>query len=82
MATAKAVRQQKKPGKPKRGIMRRVLRWTLAMGVIFYGWITLALVGLRWIDPLFTGVQVQRRVESWTRTRGCGVDISCPRAYD
>ena len=65
MATAKAVRQLKRTPKPKRGIMRRVLRWTLAIGLIFYGWVTLVLAGLRWIDPLFTGVQVQRRSESW-----------------
>ena len=36
--------------------------WALAL--IPMGWV-LALVLLRWVDPPFTGVQAQRRVESW-----------------
>lgn len=40
------------------------VRVGLALALIPVGW-ALALVLLRWVDPPFTGVQAQRRVESW-----------------
>ncbi len=49
----------------KRSWGRRLLvRVGLALALIPVGWV-LALVLLQWVDPPFTGVQAQRRVESW-----------------
>lgn len=48
-----------------RGGWRRLARWALLAVIAFYGWIVVALVGLKWIDPWTTGIQTQRRVESW-----------------
>ena len=43
----------------------RLLRLLLLAILCFYGVVLLALVYLRWLPPLTTMVQVQRRVESW-----------------
>jgi monofunctional biosynthetic peptidoglycan transglycosylase len=54
--------------KKKRGwkrIAARVLKWTLVGGAALYLWFVIQLILLRWIDPVFTMVQAQRRVESW-----------------
>ncbi len=49
----------------KRSWGRRLfVRVGLALALIPVGWM-LALVVMRWVDPPFTGVQAQRRVESW-----------------
>jgi monofunctional glycosyltransferase len=42
-----------------------VLKWAVAAGAAVYLWFVVQLVLLRWIDPVFTMVQAQRRVESW-----------------
>lgn len=44
---------------------RRILVWFLYAVLAYYGFIVVALAGLRLIDPPFTGVHVQRRVQSW-----------------
>jgi monofunctional biosynthetic peptidoglycan transglycosylase len=44
----------------------RLLRLGLVLAIAVYGCAALALVGLRWINPLFTAVHVQRRIESWS----------------
>jgi monofunctional biosynthetic peptidoglycan transglycosylase len=49
--------------------LRRVLRLLLLGIALFYGLVLLSLVYLRFLPPLTTMVQVQRRVESWF-TRG------------
>ena len=46
---------------------RLLVRVVLALALIPVGW-ALALFVMRWVDPPFTGVQVQRRVESWFAT--------------
>ena len=46
-----------------------MLRWIALVAALFYGFITISLMGLRWIDPPFTGVHIQRRVESWFQKR-------------
>ena len=43
----------------------RWARWILLAVVGFYVYCTVALIGLRWFDPMATGVQIQRRVESF-----------------
>ncbi len=45
--------------------MRRLLWIAVALVVAFYGLITLALAGLRGINPLFTSVQAQRHIQAW-----------------
>ncbi|HEY1204503.1 MAG: monofunctional biosynthetic peptidoglycan transglycosylase [Bryobacteraceae bacterium] len=51
--------------KRKRSLPRRLLGWFLALVAAFYGCAALGFVALRWIDPPFTMVHVQRRIESW-----------------
>ena len=69
----RAGRPQKQTGssksnrRPKRRSVgkSRWLRWTLLAAAAFYGWVIVTLVALRWVDPPFTALHAQRRVESW-----------------
>lgn len=49
----------------KRGWLRRLLGWLLTFLAAFYALVLLGFVALRWIDPPFTMVHLQRRIESW-----------------
>ena len=44
--------------------MRRAAAWTLIAVLAVYGVLVLGLLALRWINPLTTSVQVQRRLEA------------------
>jgi monofunctional biosynthetic peptidoglycan transglycosylase len=57
------VKPSKKPA--RRSWLRRILLGVLLLLVAFYGFIFVSLLALRVINPPFTGVQIQRRVESW-----------------
>lgn len=46
---------------------RRALVWLLAAIVTFHVLCALALAGLRWINPWTTAVQMQRRIESFSK---------------
>lgn len=60
------MKPSKKPArKGKRSWLRRILLAVLLLLIGFYGFIALSLLTLRVINPRFTGVQIQRRVESW-----------------
>ena len=50
--------------KRKRSLWRRILFWVGAAAVGFYALVIAALVGLKWIDPPTTMVQIQRRVQA------------------
>jgi monofunctional biosynthetic peptidoglycan transglycosylase len=50
--------------KRKRSLWRRILFWVGAVVVGFYALVIAALVGLKWIDPPTTMVQIQRRVQA------------------
>lgn len=50
----------------KRGLPGRLARGILLLALGLYGSALLALTALRWIDPPFTAVQAERRIESWT----------------
>jgi len=50
--------------KRKRSLWRRILLWAAAVVVGFYALCGAALLGLKWIDPPITMVQIQRRVEA------------------
>jgi monofunctional biosynthetic peptidoglycan transglycosylase len=43
----------------------RLLRFVIALVIAFYLCVVAALVALRWINPPFTAVQAERRMESW-----------------
>jgi monofunctional glycosyltransferase len=51
------------------GWVRLLLRWCLAAALI--GWLLAALVlfSLRWIDPPFTAVHIERRVQAWIQRK-------------
>jgi monofunctional biosynthetic peptidoglycan transglycosylase len=54
-------------GKRKRGWLRAILAWLLALIAAFYLFSAIALVALRWVNPPVTMVQAQRRMEAWVR---------------
>ncbi len=44
---------------------RRLLGWLLALVAAFYGFVIIGFLALRWINPPFTMVHIERRIESW-----------------
>jgi monofunctional biosynthetic peptidoglycan transglycosylase len=54
----------KRKVKRKRSLWRRILFWVAALVVGFYALCGAALLGLKWIDPPITMVQIQRRVQA------------------
>ena len=57
MASPSAKRKRRWPG--------RILRWFLALAAALYALAALGFLALRWVNPPFTMVHVQRRIESW-----------------
>lgn len=57
-------KRSKSRTKKKRSLAWRIVRTVLAATLAFYLLCALSLVCLRWMNPLITTVQVQRRVES------------------
>ncbi len=53
----------------KRGWLRRILWCAVAAVVGFYALVAVSLAAVRWIDPPFTAVHVQRRVEALLRRK-------------
>lgn len=53
-----------KPSKPRRGLVRRILGFALVVIAALYVIMTLSLAALRYVDPPFTAVQIQRRIEA------------------
>ena len=53
--------------KKRRGWIRAIVLCTAGVVAAAYACCLVGLVGLRWIDPPTTTVQVERRVESWLR---------------
>jgi len=45
--------------------VRRVFRWCLVCGIVVWSLAAVCLFSLRWIDPPFTAVHVERRVQAW-----------------
>jgi monofunctional biosynthetic peptidoglycan transglycosylase len=60
---------RKSPAKRKRGLLRRLLFWMVAVVAGFYALVGMALVGLKWIDPPTTMVQIERRVQALIHRR-------------
>lgn len=46
-----------------------LLLWLAVLAAVFYAAALAGLLGLRWINPPTTAVQVQRRIESWIHSR-------------
>ena len=63
MGAVSTKRQAKRSGRYR--LLRHLLRWTGIAVLLFYGFAALGLVVFRWIDPPFTSVHIERRVESW-----------------
>jgi len=60
---------RKSPVKRKRRLVRRLLFWMAAVVVGFYALSGIALVGLKWIDPPATMVQIERRIQAQIHRR-------------
>jgi monofunctional biosynthetic peptidoglycan transglycosylase len=50
-----------------RGLLRRILRWILLLVAAYYAVCLLGMFYLKYLPPLTTGVQIQRRVEAMLR---------------
>ncbi len=48
-----------------RKLLRRLAWGVVAVVVSFYALVAVSLFALRWIDPPFTAVHVERRIEAW-----------------
>jgi monofunctional biosynthetic peptidoglycan transglycosylase len=57
-------RTARKSAKGKPTLLRRVVRALLWTILAFYLFCALSLVGLRWVNPPFTTVQLQRKIEA------------------
>src|ERR1700751_496201 len=62
---ARARRSQERKSPRKLGCLRAVVVSCLLGVALFYAIISASLFLLRWINPPFTAVQIQRRVSSW-----------------
>ena len=47
-----------------RALLRRLVLWSIALLLGWYGLCIAGLVALKWINPPTTGIQIQRRIES------------------
>ena len=65
----KPLAQLKPKAKRKRSLWRRIVVWIVAMVAGFYALCGVALLGLKWIDPPTTMVQIQRRVQALVHRR-------------
>src|SRR5208283_5703103 len=63
-SVASARTSQSRPPRRK-GLVRRVFRWCLVCGIVVWSLAAVCLFSLRWIDPPFTAVHVERRVQAW-----------------
>jgi len=57
--------RKKKADSRGHSFLSRVVRAVVAAAVIFYALVVLSLLLLRWVNPITTAVQLERRVESW-----------------
>ena len=67
LAVAAKVRKGKQGKTQKHPGFKRLLCWTALVLVTFYSFISTGLVFLRWINPPFTTVQAECRIEAWIK---------------
>jgi len=48
-----------------RRVLRAVIYWVAALALGLCAFATGGLIALRWVDPVTTSVQIQRRIEAW-----------------
>src|SRR5690349_12076702 len=58
-----AAKKQKRPQR-RRGLIGRLVRWSVLLIVMFYALCGLGLVYLKYLPPQTTGVQIERRIEA------------------
>ncbi len=63
-------KSSKRRAGPLGRVLRRLLAGLLLLVLTFYVFTALGLAALRWIDPPFTAVHIQRRAESWLGRNG------------
>lgn len=51
----------------RHGWLYRLMCFVLALVVVFYCLAALGFVALRWVNPPFTAVHIERRIQSWTQ---------------
>jgi monofunctional biosynthetic peptidoglycan transglycosylase len=54
-----------RPARPRKGILRRLLRWCLTIVLVGWSLLVLSLLAVRWINPPLTAVHIERRVQAW-----------------
>jgi monofunctional biosynthetic peptidoglycan transglycosylase len=57
--------RRKESRRPQRTLLRRIVRVVVVASLSLYALCAVLIAGLRWINPPFTMVQTQRRVESF-----------------
>src|SRR6516164_2546516 len=61
--------RSKRQRRPARGWLYRLIQLGVVLVIAFYCVTTLVLVGLRRINPPFTAVQIERRIEAWNQKK-------------
>jgi monofunctional glycosyltransferase len=62
---ASTVKPRQSASKRNRSLVSRIIRGVVTAIVAFYCLVTLSLVLLRWVNPITTAVQTERRLDSW-----------------
>ena len=57
-------RPARRPAKPRKKWLRKIVVGGLLLVFALYGWCALCVLALRWIDPITTAVQMERRVSA------------------
>lgn len=50
-------------------IVVRIVGWAAVVAAVLTGVLLLAVTALRWVNPPFTAVQIQRRIEAWVNNQ-------------
>jgi monofunctional biosynthetic peptidoglycan transglycosylase len=62
--------KRSRPAPPRRkGILGRLIRWCLTIVLVGWSLLALGLVAVRWINPPYTAVQIERRLQAWAHKK-------------
>jgi len=53
----------------RKGLIGHLLRWCLLGAIAGWSSLAIGLLSLRWVNPPFTAVQIERRVEAWAHKK-------------
>ena len=67
MKTTAKARPRKSARGSRRGFLRRLFRWAVTLVAAFYALCALGLLALRWLNPVTTSVEIERRVQALFR---------------